>query len=115
MQEQITHQQAIDIRKSLTQLWDALLAQSGVVAYLPIIVVTIVIFCGASWQIFWLNTDAARYQCYALTFWLGGHAANLLPPMQCAFLPTTAIAQPPLHLFPIEYPPLTLGLFSLGL
>src|SRR5437763_11142853 len=114
MQEQTTHSQTIEIRKSRTHLWDALLPQSGVVASLPIIIVSIVILGAASLQIFWLNTDVARYQCYALTFWLGGHATNLLPPAQCAFLPASALAQPPLHLLPIEYPPLTLGLFSPG-
>src|SRR5216117_12437 len=74
------------MKKQLIVVWDALLARNGVVAYMPIIVVTILMFCGASWQIFWPSTDAARYQCYALVFWLGGGATQLLPVSQCAFL-----------------------------
>ena len=58
-------------------LWDRLLAREGVIAYLPIIVVVILMFMGASWQFTWLYTDAARYQCYSLTFWLGGGAATI--------------------------------------
>jgi hypothetical protein len=90
-------------------------ARKGVVAYLPIIFVTILMFCGAAWQIFWPTTDAARYQCYALTFWLGKSALHLLPPSQCLFLNGAASHQGPFHMLPIEYPPLTLVLFSLAL
>lgn len=71
-------------------------------------------FCGASWQVFWSTTDAARYQCYALSFWFGSNGTKLLPESQCAFLHLTA-AQPPFHLLPVEYPPLTLVVFSLAL
>lgn len=98
--------------------WQALLARRGTIAYLPIIVVVILMFCGASWQIFWLHTDAARYQCYGLTFWLGSSGAQLLPGVQCNFLhPATATipAHPPFHMLPLEYPPLTIILFSLAL
>ncbi len=84
-------------------------------AYLPIIFVTILMFCGASWQIFWTTTDAARYQCYALTFWLGKSALHMLPASQCLFLNSAAVPQGPFHMLPIEYPPLTLVLFSLAL
>jgi hypothetical protein len=84
------------------------------VAYLPITVVTIAMFCGASWQVFLPITDPARYQCYALLFWFGSSATSLLPASQCAFLSLPA-TQPPFHLLPLEYPPLTLLPFSLAL
>lgn len=71
--------------------------------------------CVASWQVFWLNTDPARYQCYALTFWLGSSGAQLLPTAQCSFLPISTVVQPPFHMLPLEYPPLTLAIFSLAL
>jgi hypothetical protein len=72
-------------------------------------------FCVASWQFSWLNTDPARYQCYALTFWLGSGGAQLLPATQCSFLHISTFGQPPFHMLPLEYPPLTLALFSLAL
>jgi hypothetical protein len=103
------------MKKQLIAVWDALLAKSGIVAYLPIIVVTILMFCGASWQIFWPSTDAARYQCYALVFWLGSGASQLLPASQCSFLHASTLVHPPFHMLPLEYPPLTLVLFSLSL
>jgi Glycosyltransferase family 87 len=83
--------------------------------YLPIIVVVILLFYGASWQIFWPSTDAARYQCYALTFWSGSHATAGLPASQCLFLHAPAQGLPPFRLLPLEYPPLTIVLFSLAL
>lgn len=93
-----------------------MLAGQGMVAYLPIIIVVILMFFGASWQFFWLHTDGARYQCYALTFWLGNGGRALLPTAQCSFLPIApAVLRPPLHMLPLEYPPLTLVLFSLAL
>ncbi len=91
-----------------------MLARRGMSAYLPIIIATIITFCGVSWQIFWTTTDAARYQCYALTFWLGSNATKLLPLSQCLFLHTSGM-QAPFHMLPLEYPPLTLLPFSLAL
>lgn len=112
--EKITQKE--DALKSWSlSIWDALVASNGRAAYIPIIIVVFLMFCGASWQIFWSNTDAARYQCYALTFWLGGSATNLLPTSQCFFLPAASLARAPFHLLPLEYPPLTLLIFSLGL
>jgi hypothetical protein len=96
-------------------LWNALLAQQGIVAYVPIIIVDILLFYAASWQVFWLNTDPARYQCYALTFWLGSSGAQLLPATQCSFLHISTVAYPSFHMLPLEYPPLTLVIFSLAL
>lgn len=65
------------------------------------------------------EADLAHYQCYGLTFWLGSHGAGLLPPANCAFLfppPSQPfIPQPAFHMLPLEYPPLTILLFSLPL
>ncbi|MBV9229167.1 MAG: DUF2029 domain-containing protein [Chloroflexi bacterium] len=113
-QEYLVEKYTCKIKSLFAHLQDALLARKGVVAYIPIIVVTICMFCGTSWLIFWSAADPARYQCYALTFWLGSNATNLLPVAQCQFLNISA-AQPPFHMLPIEYPPLTLLPFSLAL
>lgn len=91
---------------------DKLLARQGTLVYLPLIIAVFLMFCGASWQLFWPHTDAARYQCYALTFWLGGSAAHLVPSDHCSFLPASTFALPPLHALPLEYPPLTLLVFT---
>ncbi len=100
----------------LDPLLEALLASEGVAAYVPIILITIAIFIGSSWQVFLPTTDPARYQCYALTFWFGSNATSLLPAGQCDFLQTIIThPQPPFHMLPIEYPPLTLLPFSLAL
>jgi hypothetical protein len=99
----------------LKSLWEAIIAPVGVVAYIPIIIVAILMFCGASWQMFWPHTDAARYQCYALTFWLGSEATKWLPHSQCYFIPASQMVPLPFHMLPIEYPPLTVAIFSLAL
>ena len=111
----VSDQKTIETQKPLTILWHALLAGQGIIAYIPIIIVGILMFGGTSWEIFWLSTDPARYQCYALTFWLGSSAAQLLPAGQCSFLHISTATQPPFHMLPLEYPPLTLVLFSLPL
>ena len=103
------------MKKHFIAAWDALLARSGIVAYMPIIVVVILMFCGASWQIFWPTTDAARYQCYVLVFWLGSSGTQVLPASQCTFLHASTLNLTPFHTLPFEYPPLTLVLFSLSL
>ncbi len=101
--------------RSLATVWRAVLTPGSLLAYLPIVIVAILLFYGASWQIFWSSTDAARYQCYALTFWSGSHATAELPASQCLFLHTPATGLPPFRLLPLEYPSLTLVLFSLAL
>lgn len=111
-EELIQEQSSGETKPSHLTLWDRLLAREGVIAYLPIIVVVILMFMGASWQFTWLHTDAARYQCYSLTFWLGGGAAKLLPGVQCAYLPHSSLIAPPFHALPLEYPPLTLLIFT---
>lgn len=98
----------------LIQLQDAVLARRGAVAYIPITFVVILMFIAASWEIFSPTTDPARYQCYALTFWLGSSGTLLVPSQQCAFLHITT-AQSSFHMLPLEYPPLTLLPFSLAL
>src|SRR2546430_1415499 len=82
-----------------------------VVAFAPIIVVAVLMFRGASW-IFPSTTDAAHYQCYAVAFWSGSHATNFLHRSQCAFLSTYGSSYPAFRMLPLEYPPLTLLLFS---
>ncbi|MDQ2715750.1 MAG: hypothetical protein M3Z08_12650 [Chloroflexota bacterium] len=81
---------------------------------LSIVLVVVLLFCETAWLVFVAPTDVTRYQCYALTFWLGSHATALLPQAQCAFLHITS-PQPAFHMLPIEYPPLTILLFSLAL
>ncbi len=100
----------------LVSLHSALLARRGLVAYLPVIAAVLLLFCGASWQIFAKYADATRYQCYALIFWQGSPGIHQLPAAQCAFLNNFGVAQnnvPPFHILPFEYPPLALGIFSL--
>jgi hypothetical protein len=113
MQEEASQPHSIDLEETVAATFrEKLLARKGTVAYLPLVLVVILIFLGASWQLFWALTDAARYQCYALTFWMGGGAASLLPHIQCEFLPASTLAQPPFHALPLEYPPLALLIFT---
>ncbi len=112
-QETVT--KTIETKKPRTTFWNALLARQGFVAYVPIIAINMLIFYFASWQFLWLNTDPARFQCYALTYWMGSTGAQLLPAAQCSFLPISTMAQPPLHMLPLEYPPFALVIFSLPL
>src|SRR6266581_4646250 len=112
-QETVT--KTIETKKPSTMFWNALLARQGVVAYLPIIIINLLTFYFASWQFSWLNTDPARFQCYALTYWMGSTGAQLLPAAQCSFLPISTMAQSPLHMLPLEYPPFALVIFSLPL
>src|SRR5579859_8202149 len=113
LQEELTQEQVPEETKPpRPPLKERFLAREGIIAYLPVIVVVILMFMGASWQFTWLHTDAARYQCYSLTFWLGGGASRLLPSVQCAFLPHSSLIAPPFHALPLEYPPLTLLIFT---
>jgi Glycosyltransferase family 87 len=110
-QETVT--KTIETKKQKTTFWNALLARQGVVAYLPIIAINMPMFYFTSWQFLWQNTDPARYQCYALTYWMGSTGAQFLPAAQCSFLPISTTIQPPLHMLPLEYPPFALIIFSL--
>jgi hypothetical protein len=44
------------------------------------------LFYAISYQLFKPRTDVGKYQCYALVFWQGTHAVNVLQPEQCSFL-----------------------------
>src|SRR6266480_7556051 len=110
-QETVT--KTIETKKQRATFWNALLARHGIIAYLPIIAINMLMFYFTSWQFLWLNTDPARYQCYALTYWMGSTGAQFLPAAQCSFLHISTEVQPPLHMLPLEYPPLALVIFSL--
>jgi hypothetical protein len=117
LQKEITEKQRLGkVKEVAIMLWDRLLARQGIVAYLPIIVVVILLFLGASWEFFLVQASMARYACYAITFWRGGGGVNLYPPIaHCKFLPAATLSLPPFHALPLEYPPFTLVLFSLPL
>ena len=51
-----------------------------------VIVMGILLYCGASWQIFFHYTDAAKYQCYASAFLYGTASVKLYPASQCRFI-----------------------------
>jgi len=72
------------------------------------------------------QNDVSRYQCYAVAFWQGSSKLASLPSDQCAFLginssvasSTQITAFPtvqPFHTLPIEYPFLTIIVFTSGL
>jgi hypothetical protein len=97
------------------------------------------LFYAVSYQLFKPRTDVGKYQCYALVFWQGAHAVNVLPPEQCMFLknysPASIVAgmksrgvpasiihlaesqntSGPFRNLPYEYPLLSIIPFSLGL
>jgi hypothetical protein len=77
----------------------------------------VLIFCEAAWLTFLSpgEADLAHYECYGLTFWLGSHGATLLPQTYCSFLQPGPGSSSALHMLPLEYPPLTILLFSLPL
>src|SRR5579871_6440438 len=111
-EELIKEQQPEKTKPLLSTFGERFLAPESILAYLPIMVVVILLFLGASWQFTSLYNDAARYQCYSLTFWLGGGASKLLPAAQCGYLPHASLLAPRFHALPLEYPPLTLLIFS---
>ncbi|GAC1358644.1 MAG: hypothetical protein NVS2B12_00780 [Ktedonobacteraceae bacterium] len=51
-----------------------------------LLIMSTLLYYGAVWQLFAPNTDAARYQCYAIAFWQGLPALRKLSDFQCAFL-----------------------------
>jgi hypothetical protein len=105
-----------EAKKVYSMLWHSLLARQGFLAYLPIIIAVSLLFFGGSWEYFRVHAAVGRYACYALTFWHGGNGVNLYPPLaHCDFLPAATLTLPPLHALPLEYPPLSLGIFSLAL
>lgn len=105
-----------ETKKVWILLWDSLLARQGIGAYLPIIMAVILLFLGASWEYFLVHAAVGHYACYALTFWRGGSGVHLYPPLaHCDFLPGATLTLPPFHALPLEYPPLSLAIFSLAL
>jgi hypothetical protein len=61
-------------------------ARFSIIDLLIMLVMCVLLYVGASWQMFHTNTDAARYQCYAVSFWQGLSALNTLPERQCTFI-----------------------------
>lgn len=114
---------------------------------LILLIMSVLLFCGTFWQIFAtptdvtiyqpVNSDAAKYQCYAVAFWHGTSGVNALPAEQCLFLQTdklpslaqsmqalgfpafviqVVMSQPssqPFHALPYEYSLLALVPFTL--
>ncbi|WP_338251113.1 glycosyltransferase family 87 protein [Dictyobacter halimunensis] len=101
-------------RLSYVKAQQKLSQPGGLASTIPVVIITLLMFIGAAAQGFWPLTDPARYQCYALTFWLGSNATHMLPSVQCSFLNLSG-SHPAFHMLPLEYPPLTLLPFSLPL
>jgi hypothetical protein len=108
-----TTEKNLFLKYKVLPLLDSFINRESQLIYIPIILVTFFMFCGASWQIFWPATDAARYQCYAINFWFGTDALQHLPTEQCSLVITTPHTA--FHSLPTEYPPLTLLAFSIPL
>ena len=83
-------------------------ARKGFLAYLPFFIASIVLIVAALVEAFFINVDVLYYQCYATVFWFGAETSRLLQASQCRFiLPFSRF-----HTLPLEYPPLTLAIFS---
>ncbi|GCE13013.1 glycosyltransferase family 87 protein [Tengunoibacter tsumagoiensis] len=107
---------------------------------LLVIILLALLFTGISNQLAKVNSDAAKYQCYAFAFWHGTQALHTLPEAQCAFLKQAEPAaillenmrqhqlpdfliqfvaqqdqRQPFHALPHEYPLLALATFLPGL
>ena len=83
-------------------------ARKGFIAYLPFFIASIVLIIAAVVAAFFINVDVLYYQCYATVFWFGAETSQLLQASQCRFiLPFSRF-----HTLPLEYPPLTLAIFS---
>jgi Glycosyltransferase family 87 len=122
-----------DVGTSKKRIWPILL-NAGIV-----LLMSSLLFYAVSSQLFKPRTDAGKYQCYALVFWQGSNAVNVLPREQCLFLkyysPNSIIegmksfrvperiirlakSQDTTEAFrnlPFEYPLLSIVPFSLGL
>ncbi|MGA2505542.1 MAG: glycosyltransferase family 87 protein [Anaerolineales bacterium] len=86
-------------------------ARKGIIAYLPLIMAVGVLLTATMVGAYFVIPDVLNYQCYATAFWFGAQTSQLLPASQCQFIPQ--ISQ--YHTLPLEYPPLTLFIFSLPL
>jgi hypothetical protein len=80
-------------------------------AYIPIILSIIALLIAADVDVHFYNPGVDAYQCYATAFWFGAKLTQLLPVSQCQFIPQVA----QFHTLPLEYPPLSLLIFSLPL
>ncbi len=67
-----------------------MLKKRALLDILIVLIMGLLLFYGASWQMFTWYTDPAKYQCYATAFWHGVSALKALPVIQCRF-----ITQPP--------------------
>ena len=83
-------------------------ARKGFIAYLPFFIASFVLIIAALVEAFFINIDVLYYQCYATVFWFGAKTSQLLQASQCrSILPFSQF-----HTLPLEYPPLTLAIFS---
>ena len=69
-----------DVKASKERIWPILL-NLGIV-----LLMCSLLFYAVSSQLFKPRTDVGKYQCYALVFWQGRNAVNVLPQEQCLFL-----------------------------
>jgi hypothetical protein len=76
--------------------------------YLFLLLASIVLLGAAELDAFFINVDVADYQCYALAFWSGGNAVQYFRNTVCHRL--GQVLQ--FHSLPLEYPPLSLAVFS---
>lgn len=109
---------SVRVMRLARSFWQQICARRGIMACLPLGVAVVLLFCGASWQMFGIRTDAAHYQCYAFAFWQGSQGISSLPAHQCDFFSQIGVPQvslEPFRILPVEYPPLTLSLFSVAL
>ena len=86
-------------------------ARQGFIAYIPWITAAVLLLIAARVAVLFYNPGVDAYQCYATAFWFGAKTTQLLPVSQCQFIPQFA----QFHTLPLEYPPLSLLIFSLPL
>ncbi len=86
-------------------------ARKGFFAYIPLVVAVSALLIATMVETFFGNHDVLEYHCYATAFWFGAKTSQLLPASPCQLIPQ--ISQ--YHTLPLEYPPLTLIVFSLSL
>ena len=83
-------------------------SRKGLMAYLPFFLAASLLFTAALVGALFINIDVLHYQCYATVFWFGAKTSQLLQAPQCRFiLPFSQF-----HTLPLDYPPLTLAIFS---
>ncbi len=101
-----------------SRIWER--SKAHLLDILMLLTLSILVFFGAFWKYFdlqsnaWYYSDVARYACYAHGFWQGTTGLLQLPRAQCSFLLPFSSSQP-LHTLPREYPLLVLIPFSLAL